>query len=177
MRKSWESAAKKEKISADEAQNFLACVSVETSLDNANMRSTDLVVEAVFENMEVKRGVFATLDTVSDAYPAQGQCVRAQAQALVEGWCDVASSITEKRVTARTRQRHTHSGARTHTHAHARTHACTHIVCKISPCVFCRNALLPCFPAPLDTIALLPPLSLLTSHTAACVASPLCADL
>jgi len=64
MRKTWESAAKKEKISPQDALDFSARVSAETTLDTASMRATDLVVEAVFENMQVKKGVFATLDNV-----------------------------------------------------------------------------------------------------------------
>ena len=57
MRKTWESAAKKEKISPQDALDFSARVSAETTLDNTSMRATDLVVEAVFENMQVKKGV------------------------------------------------------------------------------------------------------------------------
>ena len=64
MRKTWESAAKKERISPQDALDFSARVSAETRLDNDSMRATDLVVEAVFENMAVKKGVFAELDKV-----------------------------------------------------------------------------------------------------------------
>jgi len=48
-------------------EDFIARVTTETNLDNAHMRATDLVVEAVFENMKVKRGVFETLDKVCKA--------------------------------------------------------------------------------------------------------------
>lgn len=64
MRKSWESAAKKERITAQDVHDLTARVTTETNLDNAHMRETDLVVEAVFENMEVKKAVFNTLDKV-----------------------------------------------------------------------------------------------------------------
>ena len=64
MLKSWESAAKKEKITAQSVQDFLACVNTETSLENERMRTADLVVEAVFEDMAVKKGVFASLDKI-----------------------------------------------------------------------------------------------------------------
>lgn len=33
-------------------------------LDNQHMRKADVVIEAVFENMEVKKKVFAALDSV-----------------------------------------------------------------------------------------------------------------
>ena len=64
MRKTWESAAKRERISAQDVADFTELVSSETHLDNTHMRATDLVVEAVFEDMAVKKQVFASLDPV-----------------------------------------------------------------------------------------------------------------
>jgi 3-hydroxyacyl-CoA dehydrogenase len=64
MRKTWESAAKKGKIAAQEVEERLCRVKTRTTLDNEYMKATDLVIEAVFENMEVKKAVFSTLDRV-----------------------------------------------------------------------------------------------------------------
>lgn len=64
MRKTWESAAKKERITAQDVQDRTERVTTETCLDNARMRGADLVVEAVFENLGVKQALFQSLDKV-----------------------------------------------------------------------------------------------------------------
>ncbi len=53
---------KKERMSADDAQATLARLNPVVGLENA--AGSDLVVEAVFENFEVKRDIFTKLDEV-----------------------------------------------------------------------------------------------------------------
>ena len=56
------SSVQKGKIAADEMERRLA--RIQTQLDYAGFDAADIVVEAVFENIEVKRAVFAELDSI-----------------------------------------------------------------------------------------------------------------
>jgi len=125
MKKSWESAARKEKISLQNVEDFIARVTTETNLDNAHMRATDLVVEAVFENMKVKRGVFETLDKVCKA----SATLATNTSTLNVD--DIFDVVRNKDMTVCLILLYTHclsrARARTHTHAHTiRTHTHTH---------------------------------------------------
>ncbi len=62
IRKSLERFLAKDKISQDQFDGALARLTPTTSLEDA--ADCDLVVEAVFENIDVKREVFGTLDRV-----------------------------------------------------------------------------------------------------------------
>jgi 3-hydroxybutyryl-CoA dehydrogenase len=62
IKKSLGKFLQKEKISQDHHDAALTNISTTTSLDDA--KDADLVVEAVFEKIEVKREVFGTLDKV-----------------------------------------------------------------------------------------------------------------
>ena len=63
IRSSIESAVTKGKLAAEAAARRLALL--ETSLDYAALGTCELIVEAVFESMDVKREVFAALDRVA----------------------------------------------------------------------------------------------------------------
>lgn len=54
--------AKKRKISLDEAKRYINNISFTTALEE--LRDCDVVIEAVFEQMEVKKKVFASLDNI-----------------------------------------------------------------------------------------------------------------
>ncbi|RYH12295.1 3-hydroxyacyl-CoA dehydrogenase NAD-binding domain-containing protein [Tropicimonas sp. IMCC6043] len=62
MRRTWESAVERGRISAEEAAARLARLT--GAVDLASLSDADIVVEAVFEAMDVKRQVFAALDGV-----------------------------------------------------------------------------------------------------------------
>lgn len=65
LQKAWQKAVDKEKISAEEMQKRVALVKVANDL--ADFKDCDLVVEAVAENIAVKKSVFTTLDEVCAA--------------------------------------------------------------------------------------------------------------
>ena len=54
--------ANKRKISLDEAKRYINNISFTTALEE--LRDCDVVIEAVFEQMEVKKKVFASLDNI-----------------------------------------------------------------------------------------------------------------
>ena len=55
---------KKEKMTEDEMQNILSKIKTTTNLEEA-LSNTDLVIEAVYENVEIKREVFKKADAGS----------------------------------------------------------------------------------------------------------------
>jgi 3-hydroxyacyl-CoA dehydrogenase len=62
IRKNYENTAKKGKLTAEQVEQRMALVSPTLSYDA--FKDVDLVIEAVFESMEVKEQVFKTLDEV-----------------------------------------------------------------------------------------------------------------
>ena len=62
IRKNYEQSAKKGKLTAEKVEQRMALLSGTT--DYADLADVDLVIEAVFEKMEVKRIVFKALDEV-----------------------------------------------------------------------------------------------------------------
>lgn len=64
LQKSWQKAVDKEKITADIMNARVALVKVAANL--ADFKDCDLVVEAVAENLDVKKAVFSELDNVCE---------------------------------------------------------------------------------------------------------------
>ncbi len=62
MRKNYEAQVKKGKLKADKYEQRMALL--KTTLDYADVKDADMVIEAVFEEMGVKEKVFKTLDAV-----------------------------------------------------------------------------------------------------------------
>lgn len=62
IRKNYEISAKRGKLTQEQVEQRMALLA--GTLDYADLADADLVIEAVFESMEVKRQVFATLDEV-----------------------------------------------------------------------------------------------------------------
>lgn len=62
IRKNYEATAKKGRLTMEAAQRRMALLS--GSLDLAVLADCDLVIEAVFENMEIKQQVFGCLDAI-----------------------------------------------------------------------------------------------------------------
>jgi 3-hydroxyacyl-CoA dehydrogenase len=62
IRKNYENSAKKGKLTSEQVEQRMALVA--PALDYAPLADCDLVIEAVFENMEVKEQVFRQLDEV-----------------------------------------------------------------------------------------------------------------
>ncbi|MCC6075903.1 3-hydroxyacyl-CoA dehydrogenase NAD-binding domain-containing protein [Pseudomonas sp. GCM10022188] len=62
IRKNYEITAKRGKLTQEQVEQRMALLA--GTLDYADLADADLVIEAVFESMEVKRQVFATLDEV-----------------------------------------------------------------------------------------------------------------
>jgi 3-hydroxyacyl-CoA dehydrogenase len=62
IRKNYEAQLKKGKLSQDKLDARMALLT--TTLDYADLRDADMVIEAVFEDMAVKQKVFTTLDEV-----------------------------------------------------------------------------------------------------------------
>jgi 3-hydroxyacyl-CoA dehydrogenase len=62
VRRTYEGNAKKGRISAEEAERRIALVQPAESVDA--LSDSDLVIEAVFEDMELKKKIFAALDKV-----------------------------------------------------------------------------------------------------------------
>ncbi|APW38194.1 3-hydroxyacyl-CoA dehydrogenase [Rhodoferax koreense] len=63
IRKNYESQVKKGKLKADKYEQRMALLS--TTLDYADLKDADLVIEAVFEELGVKQAVFQALDRVA----------------------------------------------------------------------------------------------------------------
>jgi 3-hydroxyacyl-CoA dehydrogenase len=62
IRRNYETSVKRGSLGAAQADKALSLVS--TSLDYASARDCDIVVEAAFEDMELKKKIFATLDAM-----------------------------------------------------------------------------------------------------------------
>lgn len=62
IRKNYEITAAKGKLTAEQFEARMALLT--GTMDYASLADCDLVIEAVFENMEIKKGVLATLDGV-----------------------------------------------------------------------------------------------------------------
>jgi len=62
IRRNYDNSAKKGKLKAEQVEQRMALVTPTLSYDA--FKDVDLVIEAVFENMDVKRQVFETLDAV-----------------------------------------------------------------------------------------------------------------
>jgi 3-hydroxyacyl-CoA dehydrogenase len=63
IRKNYEAQVKKGKLKADKYEQRMALLS--TTLDYAELKDADLIIEAVFEEMGVKQKVFQALDAVA----------------------------------------------------------------------------------------------------------------
>jgi len=62
IRRNYENTAKKGRISQDDVEKRMALIKPTLSYDD--LRDVDLVIEAVFESMDIKKQVFGTLDKV-----------------------------------------------------------------------------------------------------------------
>ncbi|MEH6589588.1 MAG: 3-hydroxyacyl-CoA dehydrogenase NAD-binding domain-containing protein [Halioglobus sp.] len=62
IRKNYENTASKGRISAEDVET--RCGLISGSLDLGDLADCDLVIEAVFENMAVKKDIFSKLDTI-----------------------------------------------------------------------------------------------------------------
>jgi 3-hydroxyacyl-CoA dehydrogenase len=62
IRKNYENSAKKGRITPQQVEDRIALITGSLSYDD--FKSVDLVIEAVFENMAVKKEIFATLDAI-----------------------------------------------------------------------------------------------------------------
>ncbi|WP_174280303.1 3-hydroxyacyl-CoA dehydrogenase NAD-binding domain-containing protein [Sphingomonas bacterium] len=63
IRRNYEATARKGRLTASEVEERMALLS--PTLDMAALGEADLVIEAVYESMEVKRAVFARLDAIA----------------------------------------------------------------------------------------------------------------
>jgi 3-hydroxyacyl-CoA dehydrogenase len=62
IRRNYENSAKKGKLTAEQVEERMGLI--KTSLSYDDFRDVDLVIEAVFENMAIKKEIFAKLDEV-----------------------------------------------------------------------------------------------------------------
>ena len=65
IKKNYENTANKGRISMEDVETRMALITGELSLDTLN--SQDLIIEAVFENMALKKEIFRKLDDISKA--------------------------------------------------------------------------------------------------------------
>ncbi len=63
MRKNYEASAAKGRITAEQAEGAMGLLTPSLSLDD--LADCDLIIEAVFENMDVKKEVFGKLDRIA----------------------------------------------------------------------------------------------------------------
>ncbi len=63
MRANYEATAKKGRLTQDAVERAMALLTPSMTMEH--LEECDLVIEAVFENMEVKREIFATLDDIA----------------------------------------------------------------------------------------------------------------
>jgi 3-hydroxyacyl-CoA dehydrogenase len=63
IRKNYENTAKRGRITMDDVEKRMGALS--PSLDLAALRDCDLIIEAVFENMDIKKDVFGRLDNIA----------------------------------------------------------------------------------------------------------------
>jgi 3-hydroxyacyl-CoA dehydrogenase len=66
IRKNYDISLERGRLSADQVSSFLS--NLDASTDWQILKGSDLVIEAVFENLEVKRQVFKQLDEICDAH-------------------------------------------------------------------------------------------------------------
>ena len=62
IRKNYENTAAKGRITSEQVEERMALIDGQTSIDSLN--SQDLIIEAVFENMDLKKDIFKQLDTI-----------------------------------------------------------------------------------------------------------------
>ncbi|MFC6659434.1 3-hydroxyacyl-CoA dehydrogenase NAD-binding domain-containing protein [Deinococcus multiflagellatus] len=63
IRRNYESSAKKGRLSADDVERRMALLT--PSLDMGDLKDADLIIEAVFEDMGVKKDIFTRLDALA----------------------------------------------------------------------------------------------------------------
>jgi len=63
MRRNYENSAKKGRISDNDVEARMELIDGQTSLDSLN--DCDLIIEAVFENMDLKKDIFKKLDSIA----------------------------------------------------------------------------------------------------------------
>ena len=63
IRKNYENSAKKGRLTTEQVEQRMALIT--PTLDYGDLKSADLIIEAVFEEYEVKQAVFAQLDAVA----------------------------------------------------------------------------------------------------------------
>jgi 3-hydroxyacyl-CoA dehydrogenase len=63
IRKNYENTAKKGRLTQDDVEKRMAALA--GSLDLSDLADCDLIIEAVFENMEIKKDIFAKLDKIA----------------------------------------------------------------------------------------------------------------
>ena len=63
MRKNYEASAAKGKLTAEQVEKAMGYL--QPTLDFAALADCDLIIEAVYENMDVKKEVFGRLDTIA----------------------------------------------------------------------------------------------------------------
>ena len=66
IRKNYDISMERGRLSADQVSSFLS--NLDASTDWQVLKGSDLVIEAVFENLEVKQQVFKQLDEICDAH-------------------------------------------------------------------------------------------------------------
>jgi 3-hydroxyacyl-CoA dehydrogenase len=62
IRKNYENSAKKGRFTSDKVESMMGLLTPTLSLDD--LKDCDLVIEAIYENMEVKKELFGKLDTI-----------------------------------------------------------------------------------------------------------------
>ena len=63
IRKNYENTASKGRITLEEVEKRMQCISGNISIDS--LSDTDLIIEAVFENMDLKKEIFSKLDSIA----------------------------------------------------------------------------------------------------------------
>lgn len=63
IRKNYENTAKKGRMTLEDVEKRMALLT--PSLDMGDLKDADLIIEAVFENMDVKKEIFAKLDAIA----------------------------------------------------------------------------------------------------------------
>ncbi|MBB6015155.1 3-hydroxyacyl-CoA dehydrogenase NAD-binding domain-containing protein [Deinococcus radiopugnans] len=63
IRKNYENTAKKGRISMDDVEKRMSMLT--PTLDMADLKDADIIIEAVFENMDVKKDIFKKLDGIA----------------------------------------------------------------------------------------------------------------
>ncbi len=87
VRSNYERSAKRGRFTAEQVEQRLGLLT--PTLDYAGLGDVDLIVEAVFENMDVKKEVFAKLDTV-----AKPECILATNTSTLD--VDEIASVTKR---------------------------------------------------------------------------------